>query len=71
MTIDEARQQATKQCYDCKHRRKVPGDAHSACAKPDNTMQGADLGIRRGWWDYPTNFDPVWNTTICKNHEEK
>ncbi len=71
MKIDETRKQAIAQCRDCAHRRNVPGHTHIACAKPDDTMQGYEMGVRKGWWFYPTVFDPTWNLTICKNHEEK
>ena len=48
-------------CYKCIHRRNVPGDAHSRCAAPDGTKaEGGQAGIRRGWFLWPFNFDPVW-----------
>ena len=31
-------------CYECVHRRSVPGDAHSSCAHPDNgDVGGGDM----------------------------
>lgn len=50
------------QCYECKFRRNVPGDTHSACAAPlDKIKVVADAhGIRNGWFLFPYNFDPVW-----------
>lgn len=68
--MTEERKIAMKQCYSCKHRRKVSGNAHIACAKPDPDMKGDPHGIKNGWWSYPFLFDPTWNTTICKNHED-
>ena len=77
-------------CYTCKHRRNVPGDAHSSCAHPANAqanedpllqilgifasvgrvdpvqaetglnVKGHPTGIRRGWFNWPWNFDPTW-----------
>ncbi len=89
-------------CYNCVHRREVPGSAHSACGHPvaqpvgqkspfmnlagivgkrggndlvamasffgegpERAMnalhvKGAELGVRRGWFIWPVNFDPVW-----------
>lgn len=78
-------------CYECIHRRDLPGNAHSRCVHPSNaeindnpmmnimailggvsripafTMEGGELGvkgnehgIRRGWFIWPMNFDPVW-----------
>ena len=82
-----------KNCYECKHRGRIPGDAHSCCKHPD--LNGATndpfasmmamfagrteqqvavmkatsekfqikaniTGIKRGWFNWPWNFDPVW-----------
>ena len=58
-----------KECYDCKHRRSIPGDAHSNCSKPDRNMTGNPHGIKNGWFFYPFNFDPVWKTKLCSNFE--
>lgn len=91
-------------CYTCKHRGMVPGDAHSCCRHPD--LKGAaddpfagmmaifaskgrtapvvaveaalekfeiranPHGIRRGWFNWPWNFDPVWLVN-CNAYEEK
>ena len=57
------------QCYKCKHKRAVPGNAHIACANPDPKMEGSPHGKRNGWWCYPFLFDPVWNLTACNNYE--
>ena len=58
-------------CYQCKHRRTIPGDAHTQCVKPDPEMTGDDYGIRSGWFAYPYNFDPIWKTKDCSNFESK
>jgi hypothetical protein len=47
-------------CYDCVHRRDVPGDAHSACANHAAVVTGDRHGVREGWFFWPINFDPVW-----------
>ncbi len=47
-------------CYNCIHRRTVPGDCHSACANKDAHVTGKAHGIRKGWFFWPVNFDPVW-----------
>jgi hypothetical protein len=60
-----------KECYRCKHKRSVPGNAHIRCVKPDNTMVGHEVGIRRGWFKYPTLFDPTFKMKACKNFEER
>ncbi len=70
MTVNETKQMVMNQCYTCAHMRGVPGNCHIKCVKPDDTMIGNAHGIRNGWWMYPHLFDPVWNTTICKNYEE-
>jgi hypothetical protein len=57
-------------CYECKHRRRVPGDAHSSCANPNAEVTGRELGIRKGWFFHPFNFDPVWLLS-CTGFEAK
>lgn len=47
-------------CYECVHRRKILGNAHSRCNNFDAKTSGNNTGIRRGWFKWPLNFDPVW-----------
>lgn len=60
-------------CTDCKHRRAIPGDAHSQCVAqpfPDFVAMRSgrtampvivnEHGYRNGWAFWPVNFDPVW-----------
>lgn len=47
-------------CYQCVHRIEIPGDAHSRCNNHDAKVKGHPHGIRRGWFLWPVNFDPVW-----------
>jgi hypothetical protein len=51
-------------CYECEYRGEVPGDAHSCCknskTRAELGIKGNDYGIRRGWFFWPSNFDPVW-----------
>ena len=61
----------TTECYDCRYRRPVPGDAHSCCVRPDFEMTGNSHGRKMGWFLYPLNYDPVWKTRLCANFEEK
>ena len=56
-------------CWDCKHKRSIPGDCHISCAKPDPDMTGHKVGINGGWFFYPSNFDPIWKTKECCNLE--
>ncbi len=50
-------------CYDCKHRGSIPGDAHSKCKHPDPDsldIEGHEHGKKHGWFYWPVNFDPTW-----------
>jgi len=48
-------------CYDCKWRFNILGDAHSACSAPEGTkVKGHSAGIQGGWFMWPYNFDPTW-----------
>jgi hypothetical protein len=81
--------QKTFDCYTCKHRGTVPGDAHSCCKYPGldanpfkffdekNSkiaqklqIQGDPHGVRRGWFFWPCNFDPVWLRNCNGYHKE-
>jgi len=56
-----------QECWECIHKKAVPGNAHIGCANPDLLMTGDPHGIRRGWFFYPLVFDPVWKTKLCHN----
>jgi len=47
-------------CYECAHRREVPGSAHSRCNNHKAKVTGNAHGIRSGWFKWPLNFDPAW-----------
>lgn len=51
---------AKPNCYECKHRGEVLGSCHSSCGNREAKVTGAEHGIRRGWFFWPYNFDPVW-----------
>ena len=57
-------------CYTCKHRGTIPGDAHSRCSNEEAKVQGKETGIRRGWFMWPLNFDPTWLIS-CSGFSEK
>lgn len=70
-------------CYECKHRGRVAGSAHSECRHPDANLGLSsdvslhDMGIRakkhgidKGWFYWPYNFDPVWLMS-CNGFTEK
>lgn len=52
------------ECYKCKYRQTIPGDAHSKCTNPKSFDQlhikANKIGIQGGWFCWPFNFDPVW-----------
>ena len=56
-------------CRKCKHSRRVAGNTHIQCIKPDPKMTGNKHGIEKGWFYYPVLFDPVWATKECDNFE--
>lgn len=47
-------------CYKCKYRGEIPGDAHSRCGNIQAKVEGDSYGIKKGWFFWPLNFDPVW-----------
>jgi len=59
------------ECYSCMNRANVSGNCHIKCMDPDPNMEGREIGIRRGWFNYPHLFDPVWKTKLCANYKER
>lgn len=87
-------------CYKCKYRRDLAGDAHSRCVHPslgqmnatdqleamfasvgraapvisekarELNVKGHPIGARRGWFNWPHNFDPTWLQS-CDGFESK
>lgn len=70
-------------CFECRHIRNVPGEAHKKCEHPKANMgvmmgvtanelkvSGSAHGIRMGWFYWPLLFDPVW-LNACDGFEEK
>jgi hypothetical protein len=47
-------------CYDCEHRREIPGDCHSECVNQYANVAGDPGGTAKGWFLWPWNFDPTW-----------
>ena len=60
------------ECYECMHKREVPGNCHIACMNPsvDVLRHGNAHGKKNGWFIYPMLFDPVWKESLCKNFEQ-
>ena len=57
------------ECWSCKFKEEVPGDAHIKCVNPDLDMTGDPHGIKHGWFLYPLIFDPVWKMKDCSNYQ--
>ena len=88
-------------CFKCKYRCYVPGDAHICCNHPSvrkmkedpaneviglllttkrirqsgippNSLniRASEYGIKKGWFNWPWNFDPVWLEN-CDGFEPK
>jgi hypothetical protein len=62
-------------CYQCKWRRDLSGNTHSRCCHPDlgagNITKYLDAGkrfnikanqhgVKKGWFQWPFNYDPIW-----------
>ena len=47
-------------CNECEYCRNIPGDCHKSCVAIGSTVKGNEVGIKRGWFTWPWNFDPVW-----------
>ena len=47
-------------CYKCVHLRTVAGSCHRKCNNPKAKVTGHPLGLKRGWFMHPYNFDPTW-----------
>jgi hypothetical protein len=57
-------------CYKCKYRGELAGDAHSECKNLKANVTGNDYGKRSGWFFWPFNFDPTW-LEECDGFKEK
>jgi hypothetical protein len=47
-------------CYNCKYRHDLPGDAHSGCHNKTAKTSFHAHGLKMGWAFWPYNFDPTW-----------
>ena len=57
-------------CYKCKYRGGIAGDAHSICHNLQANVVGDKYGRSRGWFSHPFNFDPAW-LEKCDGFESK
>lgn len=60
----------TNECYTCRHGRELSWSVHLECFNPDPDMVGNPHGIKKGWFNYPKKFDPIWKEKDCANYEE-
>lgn len=51
---------AKPNCYECKYRGELVGDAHSACHNLIANVKANPHGVKNGWFFHPVNFDPTW-----------
>jgi len=59
------------ECYSCIYSVRTIGNYYLGCNKPDKKMTGSPYGVMKGWFDYPTLFDPLWKEDYCVNYVEK
>ena len=57
-------------CYQCSHRRDLPGNCHSRCANAEAKVSAVEHGVKNGWFYWPMNFDPVWLVS-CTGFQQK
>ena len=58
-------------CHNCAYKSNIPGDTHISCrfnwAKSNEKPPEGNLhGIRKGWYNFPMNYDPTWMIDECK-----
>lgn len=69
-TNDQDKKIDKPDCYKCLHRRNLPGDCHISCDNKAATVFGNESGVKRGWFAWPWNYDPVWLVS-CNGFQEK
>lgn len=57
-------------CYKCKHRRDLPGNAHSHCSNENANVTEDKYGIKMRWFIFPISYDPV-RLVSCDGFEQK
>lgn len=71
MNIIEVDGNYTEECYVCIHKRQVKKSAMISCDDPDEELIGHEQGIKNGWFNYPSAFDPVWIANKCRHFSLK
>ena len=62
-------------CYECRYRGTIPGDAHSCCRHPevmDGVLSKLDVrfGTILGGFTWPVNYNPAF-LTACRGFKAK
>ena len=49
-------------CHNCRHKKKISGDAHIECSFPWKEQRKPQLTrtFALQWFLFPFNFDPLW-----------
>lgn len=68
--LEEGRGEMKPDCYKCKYRKNIPGDAHLRCDNGAAKVTGHPHGIKNGWFYWPVNFDPTWLIS-CDSFSDK
>ena len=63
-------------CYSCGYKGNIAGSCHSSCTfdwvnsklKPPKASLH---GIKKGWYMFPFNYDPVWQEEPCKAYSKE
>lgn len=63
-------------CHQCAYKENIPGNCHISCrfnwAKSElQPPLSNPVGVRRGWYAFPFNYDPVWQIEPCKAFSDK
>lgn len=70
LEYEEQSQSMSNKCYTCTHRNSIPGDCHSSCSCYSAIVFADEIGIKKGYFIWPLNFDPTW-LDFCDSYEEK
>lgn len=57
-----------KECWTCGYKEECPGSCHVSCTRLWGDVQPPKAKIVKGgrWYQFPMNFDPIWQEEECK-----
>ena len=58
--VHEALNPPKPDCYKCFYRAQTSFSHHSTCGNFHANVRGSVHGVRKGWFYWPFDFDPVW-----------